>query len=82
MEKLGTLEDIEEELGVDLIKLLNAKKVYVLDYGKPYETWSPSINFKTRKLYNFYGEHGGGEKKLIENIDEEYCSCFEPKKEK
>ena len=49
--KLSKLEDIEEELGVDLIKLLNAKKVYVLDYGKPYETWSPSINFKTRKIY-------------------------------
>ena len=51
IDKLGKLEDIEEELGVDLIKPLNAKKVYVLDYGKPYETWSPSINFKTRKIY-------------------------------
>jgi hypothetical protein len=43
---------------------------------------SIAVCMKPWKLYNFYGEHGGGEKKLIENIDEEYCSGFEPIKEK
>ena len=34
-EKLGKLEDIEEELGVDLIKLLTAKTIFTIanDYG-------------------------------------------------
>lgn len=30
IEKLGQLEDIEDELGIDLIKLLNAEKVYYM----------------------------------------------------
>ena len=51
MEKLGKFEDIEEELGVDLIKLLTAQEIYVMDYGKPYESWSPTINLKTKKVY-------------------------------
>lgn len=30
--KLGQLEDIEEEFGIDLIKLLKAEKIYYFDY--------------------------------------------------
>lgn len=33
-DKLGSLEDREEEFGVDLVKLLSARKAYYMDWGR------------------------------------------------
>ena len=34
-DKLGLLEDIEEGLGIDLVKLLSAKEIYFYQYDEP-----------------------------------------------
>jgi len=50
IDKLGQLEDIEEGLGIDLIKLLSAKSVYVIEVDKVYETQTPLIDFVNKQI--------------------------------
>lgn len=52
--KLGQLEDIEEELGIELVALFRAleKGVYVVDYKgqEPYKTSGLELDLKNRVL--------------------------------
>lgn len=59
IQKLGKLEDIEEELGIDLLKLLNAKKVYYMGWDRNgesleiKETYQLFINLTKRTIEYF-----------------------------
>jgi hypothetical protein len=50
-DKLGQLEDIEEELGIDLIKLLSAKEIYTYQYNEPIKDFCIDFNKKTISDY-------------------------------
>ena len=50
-DKLGQLEDIEEELGVDLVKLLSSKEIYYkYKTGHISDCTLDSIDFNFRKI--------------------------------
>ena len=51
-QKLGLLEDIEEELGVDLIKLLSAKEIYTYQYIEPIKDFC--IDFNKKTIIDYY----------------------------
>ena len=53
LEKLGQLEDIEEDLGVDLITLFKAlkNKIKVLDNGLSYTDWCDLVYIRDGKSY-------------------------------
>ena len=51
IDKLGQLEDIEEELGVDLVKLLSAKEIYFYQYNEPIKDFCIDFNKKTISDY-------------------------------
>ncbi len=62
-QKLGQLEDIEEELGIDLIKLLSARKVYYMDWNRNNdgfeikETYELFINLTKRTIEYYPNEY-------------------------
>ena len=51
IDKLGLLEDIEEEWGIDLIKLLSAKEIYTYQYNEPIKDFCIDFNKKTISDY-------------------------------
>ena len=51
IQKLGLLEDIEEELGIDLVKLLSAKEIYFYQYDEPIKNFCIDFNNKTISDY-------------------------------
>ena len=60
LDKLGQLEDIEEELGIDLIKLLSAKKVYYMNWDMQLvikETYKLFINLTDRTIEFYENEY-------------------------
>ena len=62
IQKLGQLEDIEEELGIDLIKLLSAKKVYYMNWDMHSklvikETYKLFINLSDRTIEFYENEY-------------------------
>lgn len=62
-QKLGKLEDIEKELGIDLVKLLSAKKVYYMGWNRNYdgfvikETYKLFINLTDRTIEYYENEY-------------------------
>ena len=50
-QKLGLLEDIEEDLGIDLVKLLSAKEIYFYQYDEPIKDFCIDFNKKTISDY-------------------------------
>ena len=50
-DKLGLLEDIEEDLGIDLVKLLSAKEIYFYQYDEPIKDFCIDFNKKTISDY-------------------------------
>ena len=50
-DKLGLLEDIEKDLGIDLIELLSAKEMYSYQYNEPTKDFCIDFNKKTISDY-------------------------------
>ena len=48
--KLGKLEDIEEELGIDLVKLLSAKSIFVVECDEIYESQTPFVDCVNKQI--------------------------------
>lgn len=63
VDKLGQLEDVEQELGIDLVKLLNAKKVYYMGWNRSAdvleikETHKLFINLTNRTIEYYENEY-------------------------
>ena len=50
IDKLGQLEDIEEEWGIDLIKLLSAKSIFVVECDEIYESQTPFVDCVNKQI--------------------------------
>src|SRR5574344_2033308 len=50
VDKLGELEDIEEDLGVDLVKLLSAKSIFVVECDEIYESQTPFVDCVNKQI--------------------------------
>lgn len=50
LDKLFKLEDIEKELGVDLVKLLSAKSIFVVECDEIYESQTPFVDCVNKQI--------------------------------
>jgi len=50
IDKLGQLEDIEEDLGIDLVKLLSAKSIFVVECDEIYESQTPFVDCVNKQI--------------------------------